>query len=137
MSRHQTPSAVNAHTVNIWQWNGAAIDLPQPMRAWMRQGASGLCSKSSWAMPVAILDMGQAAPHGPGDHVCIPQEIDMIQNVGTIDRAMRVLAGLALIAASAFGHIGWWGWIGVVPLLTGLFGVCPAYRVFGLSTCRC
>jgi Protein of unknown function (DUF2892) len=59
----------------------------------------------------------------------------MIQNVGTVDRVIRILAGSALIAASLLGYIGAWGWIGVVPLATGLFRVCPAYLPFGLSTC--
>jgi Protein of unknown function (DUF2892) len=59
----------------------------------------------------------------------------MLQNVGTVDRVIRILAGLALIAGSLLGYIGVWGWIGVVPLATGLFRVCPAYLPFGLSTC--
>ncbi|MDL2339323.1 MAG: DUF2892 domain-containing protein [Pseudomonadota bacterium] len=59
----------------------------------------------------------------------------MLQNVGTVDRSIRIVAGLALIAATLLGHIGVWGWIGVVPLATGLFRICPAYLPFGLSTC--
>lgn len=59
----------------------------------------------------------------------------MLQNVGSVDRVIRVVAGVALIGASLFGAIGPWGWIGVVPLATGLFRFCPAYRLFGLSTC--
>lgn len=59
----------------------------------------------------------------------------MIQNVGTLDRVIRILAGTALIVASLLGYIGAWGWIGVIPLATGLFRVCPAYLPFGLSTC--
>lgn len=59
----------------------------------------------------------------------------MLQNVGTVDRSIRIVAGLALIAATLLGYIGVWGWIGVVPLATGLFRVCPAYLTFGLSTC--
>lgn len=60
----------------------------------------------------------------------------MKTNVGTIDRALRVIAGLLLIALSLFGVIGLWGWIGIVPLATGLFSFCPAYRLLGLSTCK-
>ncbi|MGC2167031.1 MAG: DUF2892 domain-containing protein [Gallionella sp.] len=56
-------------------------------------------------------------------------------NEGTIDRALRVVAGLALIGLTANGTIGAWGWIGVLPLLTGAIGFCPAYAIFGLSTC--
>ncbi|RQO56015.1 DUF2892 domain-containing protein [Paucibacter sp. KBW04] len=56
-------------------------------------------------------------------------------NVGSLDRSIRIVAGVALIALTATGHIGAWGWIGVVPVLTGLFRFCPAYLPFGLSTC--
>ena len=59
----------------------------------------------------------------------------MLQNVGSWDRVIRVVVGVALIAATLFGAIGVWGWIGIVPLATGLFRVCPAYLPFGLSTC--
>jgi hypothetical protein len=60
---------------------------------------------------------------------------DMKTNEGTIDRAVRVLAGLVLIALAATGTVGVWGWIGVVPLATGLIGWCPAYTLLGISTC--
>jgi len=56
-------------------------------------------------------------------------------NVGTLDRALRVLAGLVLIGLAAGGVVGVWGYLGVVPLLTGLFRFCPAYTLLGLSTC--
>ncbi|MEP7297519.1 MAG: DUF2892 domain-containing protein [Burkholderiales bacterium] len=56
-------------------------------------------------------------------------------NVGTLDRALRVIAGLALIGLAAGGVVGAWGYIGVVPLLTGVFRFCPAYTMLGLSTC--
>lgn len=57
------------------------------------------------------------------------------KNVGVIDRALRIGAGLLLIALAAKGTIGFWGYIGMVPLLTGLVRSCPAYTLFGLSTC--
>ena len=60
----------------------------------------------------------------------------MQANVGTIDRALRIIVGLALIGLTATGHIGVWGWIGVVPLATGIFRFCPAYTVLGASTCK-
>jgi len=60
----------------------------------------------------------------------------MTANVGTVDRALRIAAGLALITATLMGWIGVWGWIGVVPLATGVFRFCPAYMPFGLSTCK-
>lgn len=56
-------------------------------------------------------------------------------NSGTIDRAVRVIAGLVLIALAATGTVGAWGYIGVVPLLTGAIGFCPAYAIFGMNTC--
>jgi len=56
-------------------------------------------------------------------------------NVGNIDRALRIVAGLVLIALTLTGTIGVWGWIGVVPLATGLFKVCPAYSLIGVNTC--
>ena len=59
----------------------------------------------------------------------------MKTNEGTIDRALRIIAGLALIALAATGTVGAWGWIGIVPLATALIGYCPAYRLIGLNTC--
>lgn len=63
----------------------------------------------------------------------------MTSNVGGIDRILRIVIGLALVAL-ALGFIpgvapSVWGWIGVVPLLTGIVGWCPPYALFGLSTC--
>jgi hypothetical protein len=64
----------------------------------------------------------------------------MAANVGNLDRILRIGAGLALLAF-ALGWLApgtswnWLGWIGLVPLLTGLAGSCPAYSLLGLSTC--
>ena len=63
------------------------------------------------------------------------KEQNMKPNVGTIDRILRIALGLGLIAASVLGYIGVWGWVGLVPLATGIFRVCPAYLPLGLSTC--
>ncbi|MBU6437401.1 MAG: DUF2892 domain-containing protein [Betaproteobacteria bacterium] len=60
----------------------------------------------------------------------------MTRNVGSIDRGIRIAAGLVLIGLTVAGTIGIWGWIGIVPLATGLAGWCPAYLPFGLSTCK-
>ncbi|MDZ7587638.1 MAG: DUF2892 domain-containing protein [Parasphingorhabdus sp.] len=60
----------------------------------------------------------------------------MTTNVGTADRIFRILLGLALLALVFVGPETAWGWIGLVPLLTGLFRWCPAYRLVGLNTCR-
>ena len=59
----------------------------------------------------------------------------MKANVGTIDRAIRILVGLGLIGATLTGSIGVWGWLGIVPLATGVFRFCPAYLPFGISSC--
>lgn len=56
-------------------------------------------------------------------------------NVGGVDRILRIVAGLVLIALAATGTVGVWGWIGVVPLVTGIFKFCPAYAIFGMNTC--
>lgn len=56
-------------------------------------------------------------------------------NEGTIDRAVRVLAGLVLIGLAATGTIGLWGYIGVIPLVTGAVGMCPLYSILGINTC--
>ena len=59
----------------------------------------------------------------------------MKANVGGLDRILRIAVGIVLIALAALGVVGVWGWIGVVPLLTGLIGWCPAYPRLGTSTC--
>lgn len=58
----------------------------------------------------------------------------MPANVGTIDRIIRIVAGLALIAWALMGGPVW-TWIGVLPLVTGLLRYCPAYSLLGLNTC--
>ncbi|MDE3104383.1 MAG: DUF2892 domain-containing protein [Acidobacteriota bacterium] len=60
----------------------------------------------------------------------------MLQNVGSSDRALRILAGLVLLASVPFVH-GAWRWLalpGAVLLVTGLARVCPAYLPFGIRT---
>lgn len=57
-----------------------------------------------------------------------------MNNVGGIDRILRIVVGVALIVAAAMGAIGTWGYIGVVPLLTGLFSSCLLYKVLGINT---
>lgn len=70
----------------------------------------------------------------------ILETIAAMSNVGSIDRIVRVVVGLVLIAYAipiGFHQTGWnWiGWIGVVPLLTAIFAYCPGYALFGISTC--
>ena len=56
-------------------------------------------------------------------------------NVGSTDRVLRIVIGLVLIGLAATDTVGMWGWIGIVVLLTGVFRFCPAYAMFGMSTC--
>lgn len=58
------------------------------------------------------------------------------KNLGSIDRIVRVLIGIGLIALVFFGPRTPWGWIGVVPLLTAAVSFCPLYRLFGIRSCR-
>ena len=58
----------------------------------------------------------------------------MKSNVGSVDRILRVVIGLALVVMAATGTIAAWGYIGVIPLVTGLIGTCPLYRLLGFST---
>jgi hypothetical protein len=58
-----------------------------------------------------------------------------MKNVGGIDRGLRIVAGLVLVALAATQTLGVWAWIGVIPLATGLIGWCPAYMPFGIKTC--
>lgn len=62
-------------------------------------------------------------------------ETAMKQNVGNIERILRIAVGLVLIGLAATDTIGMWGWIGIAPLATGLIGWCPPYALFGWNTC--
>ena len=60
----------------------------------------------------------------------------MTQNIGSIDRILRILVGIALLV---WGFVlsqpfNYWGLIGVIPLFTGLVGWCPAYSLIGIKT---
>ncbi len=57
-------------------------------------------------------------------------------NVGGIDRILRAVIGLVLIALVFVGPQTPWGWLGVIPLATAIIGWCPAYLPFGIKTCR-
>jgi hypothetical protein len=61
----------------------------------------------------------------------------MTTNVGNLDRAIRVVIGLALLAFAYWSGwpYAWIGYIGIVPLLTAAFGTCPLYSMLGMSTC--
>jgi len=61
----------------------------------------------------------------------------MNKNIGNIERGIRAIVGLALLAYAMWGtgEYTWLGWIGVVPLLTAVIGWCPPYALLGISTC--
>lgn len=84
-----------------------------------------------------IIDPRAPCPHtADSGHLtaCSPETL-MKTNVGGIDRILRIVLGLVLIALTLTGTIGVWGWIGVVPLATAAFGFCPLYTVLGFSSC--
>lgn len=63
----------------------------------------------------------------------------MSTNIGSLDRAVRFVVGVALLAW-AIGYLPGlgasnWGWIGIIPLATSLIGWCPLYTVLGFNTC--
>jgi uncharacterized protein (DUF58 family) len=59
----------------------------------------------------------------------------MKKNMGNADRWIRVILGLAIIAAGVYFK-SWWGLIGIIPLATSLISTCPLYLPFGISTRR-
>jgi hypothetical protein len=62
----------------------------------------------------------------------------MKRNVGTVDRVIRIVAGLVLLSLVFVleGNARWWGLVGLLPLVTGLIGWCAVYVPFGIDTCR-
>ncbi|PKH01870.1 DUF2892 domain-containing protein [Psychromonas sp. MB-3u-54] len=58
----------------------------------------------------------------------------MKNNVGGLDRTLRIIVGVVIIAAGGYFQ-SWWGAVGLIPLLTGSIGWCPAYLPFGISSC--
>lgn len=59
----------------------------------------------------------------------------MPRNEGTIDRVLRVIVGLLVLSLVFVGPKTPLAWLGLVPLVTGLVGFCPAYALFGIRTC--
>ena len=55
-------------------------------------------------------------------------------NVGNIDRLIRIIVGLLLVGNVFMGLQNPIGWIGLVLIVTGLFGTCPAYSIFNINT---
>jgi hypothetical protein len=57
-----------------------------------------------------------------------------MKNVGSADRAIRLILGLVIIGVGYY-YQSWWGAIGIVPIFTAIIGWCPAYMPFGINTC--
>lgn len=60
----------------------------------------------------------------------------MTNNVGGIDRIVRIGLGGLLVVLAVTGQVGAWGWIGLLPLATGALGWCPPYSLLGINTCK-
>ena len=58
------------------------------------------------------------------------------RNIGSVDRVLRLVVGIALLAMVFVGPKTPWGWIGAVLIVTALISFCPLYRLFGIRTCR-
>ena len=57
-------------------------------------------------------------------------------NIGHTDRVLRMTIGITLMGLAGFGITGPWAWIGIIPLLTGMIGNCPAYSILGINTAK-
>ncbi len=60
----------------------------------------------------------------------------MKKNIGSTERAVRVLAGLGIISMAIVGPHSPWAYLGIIPVATGLIGWCPPYALLGISTCK-
>jgi len=58
------------------------------------------------------------------------------QNEHSVERVLRVLVGIGLLALAFVGPKTPWGYLGIIPLVTGLAGTCPLYTILGISTCK-
>lgn len=62
-------------------------------------------------------------------------ETIMKTNEGTLDRSLRVVAGLVILSMAFVGPQSPWAYLGVIPLVTGLVGWCPLYTILGVNSC--
>ncbi len=60
----------------------------------------------------------------------------MKKNIGSVERVIRIFAGIAILSLAFMGPKSSWAYLGIVPLATGLAGWCPPYALFGFSTCK-
>ncbi len=81
-----------------------------------------------------VFSLAQKQP--TGDRHNLIRSPTMQQNIGNIDKAIRVIVGLVLISLVFVGPQTVWGWIGVPVILIALVGMCPLYKILGLSTCK-
>lgn len=60
----------------------------------------------------------------------------MKKNIGSLERIIRIIVGVAIISLAFVGPRSPWAYLGIIPLVTGLVGWCPPYALFGISTCK-
>ncbi len=58
------------------------------------------------------------------------------RNIGGVERAVRIIAGLGILSLAFVGPQTPWGYVGLVPIVTGLISWCPAWQLFGINTCK-
>ena len=58
------------------------------------------------------------------------------KNMGGLDRGLRIVVGVGLVIAALTESLGAWAYLGLVPIVTALLGICPAYSIFGIKTCK-
>jgi cadmium resistance protein CadD (predicted permease) len=63
-------------------------------------------------------------------------EIEMTRNIGSTERIIRAVAGLAILSLTVVGPQSMWGLLGLVPLATAAVGWCPPYSLLGINTCK-
>ena len=59
----------------------------------------------------------------------------LTRNEGNLDRLLRIVGGLVILSLAFVGPKTAWAYLGMVPLITGIVGNCPLYRLVGFNTC--
>jgi len=59
----------------------------------------------------------------------------VMHNESVLDRSLRIVLGAVVLALVFVGPKTPWAWLGLIPLVTGIAGSCPLYRLLGVSTC--
>ena len=60
----------------------------------------------------------------------------MTKNIGDVERIIRIVLGVGILALAFVGPQSPWAYLGILPVLTGLVGWCPPYALLGISTCK-